>query len=319
MLTEERRLARLTAEAVQWDRKRVRGPEPPEPEGDFIQFFGTGGNPINLVTQYHQTGGFYLTLGGSRLYVDPGPGALFHAARAGLPLAHLDGVFVSHGHTDHYLETGGIIEAMCRIMSTRRGLVMAPRDFFARGLLPAFYLGQEGTTGYPGGATAVPLGPGDEVSVGGLGLETVTAYHGPENYGFVLTDGRLRLGYTSDTSYIQTYRTVDGQVLPVRPGEPLQDITEVVEYRRELKEAFAGVDVLVANLSYFDHYPARHLTAYGLAHLLQGSGVGRCLVTHLDPCVFRPVDYSADLMAFLTAKAGVTCELARDNQRYSLP
>lgn len=316
---ERRQLARLTAEAVSWDRKRLREPGPPTAEGDFLQFFGTGGNPINLVTQYHQTGGFYVSLGGSRLYVDPGPGALFHAARAGVPLEHLDGVFISHGHTDHYLEAGGMVEAMCRIMSVRRGAVLAPRDFFARGLLPAFYLGQDRTTGYPGGATAVPLGPEDEVTVGGLRLKAVKAYHGPENYGFLLQGGPLSLGYTSDTAYIKTYRTMDGQVLPVRPGERLQDLANVLEYHQDLKQAFAGVDILIANLSYFDHYPARHLTAYGLAHLLQGSGIGRCIVTHLDPCAFRPVDYSAELIAWLTAESGVSCELARDNQRYPLP
>lgn len=77
-----------------------------------LHFVGTGGGRFCLSTQKRRTGGFMIESEDYDLYVDPGPGALAYAREMHLPLDELDGVFVSHGHLDHYGDAEAIIQAM---------------------------------------------------------------------------------------------------------------------------------------------------------------------------------------------------------------
>lgn len=137
-------------------------------------------------------------------------------------------------------------------------------------------------------------------------LTPIPAYHGGENYGFILDHPRLRLGYTSDTNYIMTYRTPDGFHQVSR--EPLTDMTEIVTWRQDVREHFSQVDVLVANITTHSFWAHRHITTLGLAHLLKGAGVKKCLITHFNRSCLYPVDLRAKMAAYVTEVAGVpTC------------
>ena len=75
-------------------------------------FLGTGGGRFSAINQRRMTGGFRIdNLGGKNYHVDPGPGALVRTYQFGLDPRNINGVFVSHAHTDHYNDAEILIEA----------------------------------------------------------------------------------------------------------------------------------------------------------------------------------------------------------------
>lgn len=287
--------------------------------GRWVHFLGTGGNPVNLLTQYRQTGGFVLHLGRLTMAVDPGPGFIYHASRQGIHLPSLDAVFVSHGHTDHCSDAGAAIEGMCRVMSERRGLVLAPPEVFEEGAITSYHQGRgSASTGYPGGPSCLALVEGHAVELPGSLLSPVTAFHAKENYGFIIRDDGMALGYTSDTAYVLSYRDVHGSTIDVKGHEPMEGFRRVERFHESIAQAFTGVDILIANVSYFNLYADRHITALGLIHLLKQTQAGLCIMTHLDPCCFRPIDFSREMADFVQAQSGVRTIIAADNCRYQL-
>lgn len=316
----ERSLETATLEGVRRDRKDLARP-PARPARSEIVFVGTGGSPINLMRQVRATGGFYVELPEVRMFVDPGPGALVHARALGLPLEDLDAVYVSHGHTDHYTDAGALVESMCRAMSVRRGLLLAPRTVLDDGLVSAFHQGRRPDPPYPGGPRTVALDAGVAVTLAeGAVLRAVQAHHGGENYGFVLKTSGLRIGYTSDTGYLLAYRDGAGERVAVEPGRAVVDFEAAVEVHLDLKAAFQGVDVLIANVTFMNHFAARQLTAIGLGDLLAGSGIGQAVITHLDPALSGDggEDRAPLLAEYVERVSGVATLLARDGMRLPL-
>jgi phosphoribosyl 1,2-cyclic phosphodiesterase len=315
----ERSLEEATLVGVRRDRRDLARQAEPAQRREIV-FVGTGGSPINLMRQARATGGFFIELPEVRMYVDPGPGALSHARALGLPLEDLDAVYVSHGHTDHYTDAGAVVECMCRAMSVRRGLLLAPRPVLDEGLVSAFHQGRRPESPYPGGPRTVALDASSEVELGdGAILRTVAAHHAGENYGFVLETPMLRVGYTSDTGYLLAYRNEAGERVAVEAARPILDFEAAVDVHLDLKAAFADVDVLVANVTFMNHFASRQLTAVGLGDLLTGTAVGQAVITHLDPALSGDGEDRTPLLAeYVERVSGVPTRLARDGMRLVL-
>lgn len=307
-----RRTDRRVLRAAYW----LRDAEVPRPqEGDFLHFLGTGGNPSGVIRQRPRTGGIWISLAGRQIALDPGPGAAFHAARAGLDARSLDAVCISHGHTDHYQGAGSLIEGMCRGMSRRRGVLALPREALARGLVDRFHLGLDPVPWYAGGPLVQALEDRRPLRVGELDVVPFRVQHGPENYGLRMRSPAGTLVYSSDTSYVLRYRDSDGQEHAVRPGAQEAWPAAVTAVREEIAEAFVGADLAIFNLSFFWQHPHRHLTAPGVIDILRRSGVRRCVITHFD----RSAAPSAVEIAGLIAReTGAEVIAARDGMRLAL-
>lgn len=321
----DERLRRVAYETVMRDGQRWFSGEPRQPRdpNPWICFLGTGGSPRCMLTQAARTGGFMLNLPTFALHTDPGPGAILQANRYELDPTALDAVFVSHAHTDHYTEANTMIEAMCRMMSQKRGAVLAPGEIFENNYISPFHQGQGTTTGpYRGGpANTLSLRNNQPVALGEATLTPHTAYHGGENYGYVLEYQGLKIGYTSDTNYIRSYRDKSGQLQEVssanRFGE-LHDLAEIVEVREDLKEVYSQVDILIANVTLLNMWSHRHLTGYGLIHLLTGSKVRQCYITHLDSTYFTNPGLADDLALLISQRSGVKCLVPEEGKKYEL-
>ncbi|MCQ2738499.1 MAG: MBL fold metallo-hydrolase [archaeon] len=96
-----------------------------------IKFLGTGGGRFASISQKRMTGGFRIdNFDGKNYHVDPGPGALVRTYQFGLNPADLDGIFVSHSHTDHYNDAEILIEAMTKGMTKNNGIIMGSQSVF---------------------------------------------------------------------------------------------------------------------------------------------------------------------------------------------
>ena len=317
-LDAELRQKTAAAAALSFSQYRQREDTVPPSQGATITFLGTGGNPEAVFSQTPRTAGFYLEVAGLRLYVDPGPGAVVRAKEAGIDLGLLDGVFVSHGHLDHYAGTEAIIEGMCWGMFTRRGFLMAPEQVLERDrLISRYHQGRNSGLGYKGGPSVIPLQAHQPNLLKGLTLTPIPVHHAEENYGFILDTGKFKLAYTSDTNYIQSYLTPTGvQNLPHKG--PVMDLTEIVDFRRDIKDTFSQVDVLIANVTGHNIYAHRHMTTLGLAHLLQGSKVKLCFITHFNHCCLWPEDLRPAMAHYVEHTSGTRTLYAEDGYCYDI-
>ncbi len=100
-----------------------------EESNDFIKFVGTAGARFVVTKQLRSSGGIWLSVGGTNLYIDPGPGALVRClhSKPRLEPSALDGVLLTHKHLDHSGDVNVMIEAMTDGGFKKRGVLFAPQ------------------------------------------------------------------------------------------------------------------------------------------------------------------------------------------------
>ena len=95
----------------------------------FYQIFGTAGARFVVMKQLRASGGVWLSVGKTNLYIDPGPGALVRClnSKPKLEPSTLDGILLTHKHLDHSGDINVMIEAMTDGGFKKRGVLFAPR------------------------------------------------------------------------------------------------------------------------------------------------------------------------------------------------
>jgi len=96
----------------------------------FIKFLGTAGARFVVMKQLRASGGVWLSVGKTNLYIDPGPGALVRclSSKPKLEASTLDGILLTHKHLDHSSDVNVMIEAMTDGGFKKRGVLFAPSD-----------------------------------------------------------------------------------------------------------------------------------------------------------------------------------------------
>ena len=96
----------------------------------FIKFLGTAGARFVVTKQLRSSGGVWLSVGKTNLYIDPGPGALVRclSSKPRLEPSILDGILLTHKHLDHSGDVNVMIEAMTEGGFKKRGVLFAPKD-----------------------------------------------------------------------------------------------------------------------------------------------------------------------------------------------
>jgi len=99
-------------------------------DSSFIKFLGTAGARFVVMKQLRASGGVWLSVGKTNLYIDPGPGALVRclSSKPKLEPSTLDGILLTHKHLDHSSDVNVMIEAMTEGGFKKRGVLFAPRD-----------------------------------------------------------------------------------------------------------------------------------------------------------------------------------------------
>ena len=170
-----------------------------------INFLGSGGGRFATISQRRMTGGFRIDgINGKNYHFDPGPGALVRSFQFGLVPGSLDGVFVSHAHTDHYSDAEILIEAMTRGMTKEKGVIVANKS-----VIEGYEKWGPCISKYhQSNSQKYILEPGVSRIVDDMVVTGTKALHGdPTTTGFNIDTGDMVISYTSDTSYFEDLYT----------------------------------------------------------------------------------------------------------------
>ncbi len=221
-----------------------------------LVFLGTGGGRFNLTMQKRRTGGFLIKGDKFRIHVDPGPGALLNSWQAKENPMKVTHLFVSHKHTDHYVDAPAIIEAMTNGTREKRGTLVGSR-----------WLLEGGDNDYPAilkfhqslVERAIVSEPGERLDFDGFEVTPTETRHEEKSCtGFVFDFKGLRFGYTADTSYFpgleRYFQDVD--VLVVNSIAPDMKHIEIL---MTLGDAIKLVDATKPKLAILQHFGLRAL------------------------------------------------------------
>ena len=222
-----------------------------------------------------------LTLGGRRIVVDCGLGVARGLCDAGMPLAEVDLVFVTHLHSDHVLELGPLLHTAWTAGLARPVRVFGPKglhDLWSGFLASMRYdidlrIADEGR---PDLRELVSIHAHDEGLVlddGGLSVRAMRVPHPPVDPCFALRfehEGRTVV-FSADTA----------------PHPPLAEFAREADVLVHEAMLLEGVDRLVARTAngrrLREHLLASHTPAEEAGRIATAAGVRHLVLHHLIP------------------------------------
>jgi len=155
---------------------------------------GTAGARFMVAKQVAASGGLFIEDEGTKLSLDPGPGAIVQYAQRGVDLTTLDAIVLSHRHLDHTGDVNVMLEAMTDGGFQHRGQLFCPSDALDDDPVVLKYVRR-----FP--REIVRLEPATTYSVNGLSFTTSGRHvHQSETYGFRFGD---TLGWVTDSGYYE--------------------------------------------------------------------------------------------------------------------
>jgi ribonuclease BN (tRNA processing enzyme) len=259
-----------------------------ESSTDSLTFLGTGGARFMIISQLLASGGIWLSLSGTELLLDPGPGCIVQVAKRKMKPETLDGIIVSHRHLDHSGDVNVMVEAMSQGGLRPHGWLFAPADAMGPEPVMFSYLKDniEGT---------VVLQEGGTYSIGNVSFTTpVTHIHRVETYGMVFKTPRHTLSYIADTRFFQgLVRHYEGDLL----------IINTVFLQPRLPGSVHSL-------------PVEHLSVPDAAYIIAALKPKAAILTHFGMNVWRakPWEVAADM----TQALGIKVIAARDGMNFNL-
>jgi phosphoribosyl 1,2-cyclic phosphodiesterase len=251
------------------------------PQPEIITFLGTGGARFVMISQLLATGGIWLSLGGTEILVDPGPGSLVGAVKRKLNPEKLAAIIISHRHLDHSGDANVMVEAMTGGGFKKRGRLFVPAD--ALDSEPVVYSFLRGHT-----EGVEILAEGKSYRVGNVSFQTPLRHiHGVETYGFNFDTGRHNFSYISDTRYFDA-------------------LSE--EYRGEL---------LIINAQSRENRPfLDHLSVADTERIITAVKPKIAILTHFGMTMWRGRPWQ--VTEEMSQKTGIKVVSARDGMRFDL-
>lgn len=214
------------------------------PSGDTIIFLGTGGARVMVANQILASGGLWLSLGGTEILIDPGPGCIVQSTKRKLRADKLSAIILSHRHLDHSGDVNVMVEAMAQGgLKKPRGWFFAPADALETEPVIFSYLKD-----YLEGIEI--LKEGKSYSIGNVSFTTpVRHIHPVETYGMLFKAGGHTFSYIADTLYFEglphsyTSELVIMNVVFLEPRPPIDHLS-VPDVKRIIVEIKPKVAIL---------------------------------------------------------------------------
>ncbi len=179
-----------------------------------IKFLGTAGARFVVMKQLRASGGIWLTLDGTHVLIDPGPGALLRclSSRPKLDPQDLEGIILTHKHLDHSNDINIMIEAMTNGGFKKKGMVFAPKDALQGDPVIMNYVREQVNQ-------IEILREKGHYHIGNISFETPKRLkHGVETYGLNLKGKHSTISLITDTDYfpkLASYFTGDILIINV--------------------------------------------------------------------------------------------------------
>lgn len=255
--------------------------EDKSPLGDTITFLGTAGARIMVANQILASGGLWLSLSGTEILLDPGPGCIVQSTKRKLRADKLSAIILSHRHLDHSADANIMVEAMTQGGFKQRGWLFAPADALETEPVIFSYL-----KGYLEGIEI--LQEGKSYSVGNISFTTpIRHIHGVETYGMVFTTTNHTFSYIADSRYF------DG-----------------------LCHSYGG-ELLIINVVMLEaNRPFDHLSVPDAKHIIMELKPKVAILTHFGMTMWRAKPW--EIAQRLTEETGSRVLAARDGMRFDL-
>jgi len=191
--------------------------------------------------QLAASGGMWLSLHGTEILVDPGPGCIVQSTKRKLNGEKLSAIIVSHRHLDHAADVNIMVEAMTNGGFNRHGRLYAPADALEPESVVFSYLKQ-----YIEGIDT--LEEGKSYTINNISFMTPVRHEHPvETYGMVFTTPEHTFAYIADTSYFERLHQYYASEMIIinmvltEPRPPIQHLSvpDVERIIREIKPKVA--------------------------------------------------------------------------------
>ena len=193
--------------------------------------------------QLAASGGMWLSLHGTEILVDPGPGCIVQSTKRKLNVEKLTAIIVSHRHLDHAADVNIMVEAMTNGGFNQHGRLYAPADALEPESVIFSYLKQ-----YIEGIDT--LEEGKSYTINNISLTTPVRHEHPvETYGMVFTTPEHTFAYIADTNYFQTLHQYYASEMIIinmvltEPRPPIQHLS-VPDVERIISEIKPRVAIL---------------------------------------------------------------------------
>jgi len=254
----------------------------------FIKFIGTAGARFVVTKQLRSSGGVWLSVGETNLYIDPGPGALVRClnSKPKLEPSTLDGILLTHKHLDHSGDVNVMIEAMTEGGFKKRGILFAPEDALEEDPVVLRYL-----RNYV--ENVIVLKESTEYRIGEISFSTAQKHeHRVETYGINFKINPHSVSLISDTKFF--------------PGLPNL-------YRGEI------LIIHVVRLKPVVDEPIEHLSVEDVKTILKKAKPKLTILTHFGMTMIRakPWEVASELekelgLKVIAASDGMKFDLERD-------
>jgi phosphoribosyl 1,2-cyclic phosphodiesterase len=213
----------------------------------FVKFLGTAGARFVVMKQLRASGGVWLSVEKTNLYIDPGPGALVRClnSKPKLDPSTLDGILLTHKHLDHSGDVNVMIEAMTDGGFKKRGVLFAPRDALEEDPVVLRYI-----MGYVDKVEV--LKENSEYRIGDIRFSTARKhYHRVETYGLNFKTSPRTLSFITDTKFFPDLpHLYQGEILVIHVvrrnpvgDDPIEHLS-VEDVKSIIKEAKPRLTVL---------------------------------------------------------------------------
>ena len=248
---------------------------------DTITFLGVAGARIMVANQISASGGLWLSLGGTEVLLDPGPGCIVQSTKRKLRGDKLSGIILSHRHLDHSADVNIMVEAMTQGGFNRHGWLFAPSDALGNEPVIFSYLKD-----YLEGIEV--LQEGKSYSIGNVSFSTpIRHVHPVETYGMVFTTAEYTFSYIADSNYF------DG-----------------------LCQSY-GSELLIINVVFLEpRPPIAHLSVPDARHIIAELKPKVAILTHFGMTLWRAKPW--EIAESLSQETGVRVIAARDGMRFNL-
>jgi len=235
-----------------------------------------------VANQILASGGLWLSLSGTEILVDPGPGCIVQSTKRKLRADKLSAIILSHRHLDHSGDVNVMVEAMAQGgLKKPRGWFFAPADALETEPVIFSYLKD-----YLEGIEV--LKEGKSYSIGNVSFTTpIRHIHPVETYGMLFKTGEHTFSYIADTRYF------DG-----------------------LCHSYAS-ELLIINVVFIEPKPPiDHLSVPDAKRIVTELKPKVAILTHFGMTMWRAKPW--EIAQRLSQETGIRVIAARDGMRFDL-